>query len=130
VVGTDAWDSYLGVGFGGFSNAGLYTLRSIFLQVPVDILWTLPVYGWLLLASAWARRAPLLWALGPVFLIVIVELALSDQSWLLDAALAHTFAVDNLPLIPARVFSQLVPGALLGLIFIYGAIRLNRSDDS
>ncbi len=30
------------------------------------MLWYLPILGWLLLASAWARKAPLLWAVLPV----------------------------------------------------------------
>jgi ABC-2 type transport system permease protein len=32
-----------------------------------------PVYGWLLLVSAWARRAPFLWATLPVAAVLIVE---------------------------------------------------------
>ncbi|HUN71435.1 MAG TPA: hypothetical protein VMU52_03910 [Steroidobacteraceae bacterium] len=32
-----------------------------------------PIYGWLLLASAWARRAPILWASLPVAAVLIIE---------------------------------------------------------
>src|SRR3989442_7296763 len=36
-------------------------------------LWYSPIYGWLLLVSAWARRAPFLWAVLPLFAIGGVE---------------------------------------------------------
>jgi len=35
--------------------------------------WWAPFWGWLLLVSAWARRAPFLWATLPLFTIGIVE---------------------------------------------------------
>ena len=36
-------------------------------------LWYAPIYGWLLLISAWARRAVFLWAVLPLLAIAIVE---------------------------------------------------------
>ncbi len=36
-------------------------------------LWLAPIYGWLLLVSAWARRAVLLWALFPPIAICVFE---------------------------------------------------------
>jgi ABC-2 type transport system permease protein len=36
-------------------------------------LWYAPVYGWLLLVSAWARRAPFLWALLPPLAMAAFE---------------------------------------------------------
>jgi ABC-2 type transport system permease protein len=41
--------------------------------VTVHGIWYAPIYGWLLLASAWARRAPFLWASLPLLAIVAVE---------------------------------------------------------
>jgi ABC-2 type transport system permease protein len=35
----------------------------------VHALWHAPLYGWLLLVSAWARRTPFLWAVLPPVLI-------------------------------------------------------------
>ena len=37
------------------------------------VLWYAPIYGWLLLVSAWARRAPWLWAILPPLAIGVVE---------------------------------------------------------
>jgi ABC-2 type transport system permease protein len=36
-------------------------------------LWYAPIYGWLLVVSAWARRMPILWAALPLVAIGIVE---------------------------------------------------------
>jgi ABC-2 type transport system permease protein len=43
----------------------------------VMALWYAPIYGWLLLVSAWAKRAPFLWAvLTPLALTVVEHIAL------------------------------------------------------
>ncbi|HEX3365090.1 hypothetical protein [Phenylobacterium sp.] len=36
-------------------------------------LWLAPVYGWLLLVSVWAKRAPFLWAVLPVLALCLIE---------------------------------------------------------
>lgn len=36
-------------------------------------LWLAPVYGWLLLVSVWAKRAPFLWAVLPVLALALLE---------------------------------------------------------
>lgn len=41
--------------------------------VTVHALWHAPIYGWLLLVSAWARRAVFLWAVLPLVAIAFVE---------------------------------------------------------
>lgn len=42
-------------------------------MVTVHMLWYAPLYAWLLLVSAWARRAPFLWATLPPFAVGIFE---------------------------------------------------------
>jgi ABC-2 type transport system permease protein len=39
----------------------------------VVTLWYAPIYAWFLLVSAWARRAALLWAVIPFFLLAFFE---------------------------------------------------------
>lgn len=39
----------------------------------VQTLWYLPIFGWLLLVSAWSRRAVLLWAILPPVAVNVVE---------------------------------------------------------
>jgi ABC-2 type transport system permease protein len=46
----------------------------------VHALYYAPIYGWLLLISAWARRAPILWASLPVAAILIVERLIFNTS--------------------------------------------------
>lgn len=47
-------------------------------------LWYAPFYGWLLLASAWAKRAPLLWAALPPLAVIAVERIAFNTSHLAD----------------------------------------------
>ena len=71
----------------GISAATLWTELPL-VRMPVVViygvltlaLWHAPIYGWLLLVSAWARRSPLLWAvLPPLALIVVEKIALGSS---------------------------------------------------
>jgi ABC-2 type transport system permease protein len=44
-------------------------------------LWHAPIYGWLLLVSGWARRAPFLWAFLPPLALCVVEKIAFDTSY-------------------------------------------------
>ena len=65
----------------GLSVATLWThlplfqmsLMLLYHLLTVHALWYAPIYGWLLLVSAWARRAPFLWAVLPLLAIGRVE---------------------------------------------------------
>jgi ABC-2 type transport system permease protein len=65
----------------GLSVATLWTqvslaqmwLMLLYHLVTVHALWYAPIYGWLLLVSAWARRAAFLWAALPLLAIGITE---------------------------------------------------------
>src|SRR5258705_4512745 len=66
---------------GGFSVASLWTqlqlpqvlLMLLYHLVTAHMFWFAPFYAWLLLVSAWARRAPFLWAILPPLAIGIFE---------------------------------------------------------
>lgn len=108
-------------------------------------LWHAPIFAWLLLVSAWARRVPFLWALAPLVAIgVIGRLASGATSApnLLERRFTRGFTgpftvgsrgeapVQTLAdLDPARLFGQ--PGVWIGLIvaalFLFAAIRLRRT---
>jgi ABC-2 type transport system permease protein len=49
------------------------SLMLLYHILTVHGLWYAPIYGWLLLVSAWAPRAPFLWAFLPPFVIWGVE---------------------------------------------------------
>ena len=103
-------------------------------------LWYAPVYGWLLLVSAWARRAPFLWAFLPPFVICGVEKITFNTTHFLamlqyrligpgDAMAAHHAPPDFMAtLIPTHFFST--PGLWTGLAiaaaFLAAAVRLRR----
>ena len=110
----------------------------------VHALWFAPIYGWLLLVSAWARRAPVLWALLPPLALSAVE-KITFHTWYfmymlqyrVTGAMKEAFAfqgkhgdVERLSqLDPARFLSA--PGLWVGLIFAAGclaaAVRLRRN---
>jgi len=52
--------------------------------VTVHGLWYAPFYGWLLLISAWAPRAPFIWAFLPPFVICGAEKLAFNTSYCLD----------------------------------------------
>jgi ABC-2 type transport system permease protein len=57
-----------------WSGLPLFQMEIVLLYgVVVLALWHAPVYGWLLLVSGWARRAPFLWAVLPPVGLCLVE---------------------------------------------------------
>jgi ABC-2 type transport system permease protein len=104
-------------------------------------LWYAPLYGWLLLVSAWSPRAPLVWAVLPPFVIGGVEkLAFNTTyafAWVQERLLgpqSHSGMAGNAgkdwaaELIPVHFFTE--PGLWIGLaiaaVLLAGAIRLRR----
>jgi ABC-2 type transport system permease protein len=103
-------------------------------------LWYAPLYGWLLMVSAWAPRAPFLWAFLPPFVISGVEkIAFNTSHFLMllqerlvgsgDAMAPNSAPKDFMAtLIPDHFFSR--PGLWIGLalaaVFLAAAVRLRR----
>ena len=112
----------------------------------VHVLWFAPIYAWLLLVSAWARRAPVLWAATPLFAIAVVERLAFQTShfgsllkYRVTGAMTQAFVVapkdgsgpilDRLSdLEPARFLSTpgLWAGLALAAAFLAAAVRLRR----
>jgi ABC-2 type transport system permease protein len=103
-------------------------------------LWYAPLYGYLLLVSAWAPRAPFLWAFLPPFVICGVEKIAFNTAYLLtllqyrllgpeDAMAPHSAPPDFMAtLIPTHFFSTpgLWTGLALAAVFLAAAVRLRR----
>jgi ABC-2 type transport system permease protein len=108
----------------------------------VHALWFAPIYGWFLLISAWAKRAPLLWAVMPLLMISALE-RMAFNTWTFmymlqyrlmgamkeaftftrTAGNAHGGDIEGLSqLHPLRFLSA--PGLWVGLIFAAGCIAL------
>ena len=126
-----------------WSKVHLFRMSSdlLFHLITVHILWYAPIYGWLLLVSAWARRAPFLWAFLPPIGIGVFERFTFHTTHF--AALMHyriggpessapvkgheamgsAFSID-----PGAFFSA--PGLWIGLVFaalcLAAAVRLRR----
>jgi ABC-2 type transport system permease protein len=109
----------------------------------VHALWHAPLYGWLLMVSAWARRTPLLWAVLPPLALGVFERIVFQTSHF--AALvryrvagAMTVAFDVKPKGgPIIRLAQLDPlgfltspglwvGLLFAAAFLAAAVRLRR----
>jgi ABC-2 type transport system permease protein len=105
-------------------------------------LWFAPIFGWLLLVSAWAKRHPFLWAFMPFFAAMVLEkIAFGTQYvWFLigyritggmrafkgDATKDTITQLSQLD--PLAFFA--LPGLWLGLVFaavcLAAAVRLRR----
>jgi ABC-2 type transport system permease protein len=119
---------------------------AVFYGLVVLALWHLPIYAWLLLISAWARRAAVLWAVLPFLAVAAVEKALFDTTTMM-LFLANrvtgffrlafdlpdkgsTVAVDPLAqLTPLRFLAApgLWLGMIAGVLFLVAATRLRRN---
>lgn len=104
-------------------------------------LWVAPIYGWLLLVSAWARRAAILWALLPAFAVGALEKIAFNTTYFV-AMLKYRFmggmrSAFELKASQIDSISQLTPGRFLvtpglwvGLLFAAAflalAIRIRR----
>ncbi len=111
----------------------------------VHALWFAPIYAWLLLVSAWARRAPVLWAVFPMLLIAAVEgIVFNTRSFLfllqyrVTGAMTTAFAIEPRSGGNVEGLSELIPGTFLstpglwvGLAFAAAclaiAVRLRRN---
>jgi ABC-2 type transport system permease protein len=110
------------------------------------VLWFAPIYGWLLMISAWARRAPVLWAVVPPLAIMALERMAAGTSqfarlmaYRFSGAMTEAFAIkghgggDDIirlgNLTPFRFLSA--PGLWIGLVltmlFLAAAVRLRRN---
>ena len=115
------------------------------LGLPYVALWLAPTYAWCMLVSAWARRTPFLWALGPPFALAAIEFVSFRTHRVFDfvvervaGGFGEAFSVGGLGKTPVRRLADLDPGRLfsepalwLGLaaaaVFIFVAIRVRRA---
>jgi ABC-2 type transport system permease protein len=94
-----------------FGSSNLYLMPlGILAMVPVYALWALPSVAWFMLVSAWAKRAPFLWAAG---VPVLGGIILSWSEAMFKAGLPHEWFWEH---VVARLFGSLVPG----MFFAFG----------
>jgi ABC-2 type transport system permease protein len=133
----------------GASIAALWTHSSIFQFsgmlfyhiVTVHGLWYAPIYGWLLFISAWAPRAPFVWAFLPPFLIGGSERIVFHSTHFFNLLLQRlagpevpaprgATVMESMPSLGPLQFST-EPGLWIGLAiaaaFLFAGMRLRRS---
>jgi ABC-2 type transport system permease protein len=143
----------------GQSAAALWTQLALFQTwmvllyhlVTVHMLWYAPIYCWLLLVSAWARRTPFLWAFLPPIAICVVEKIVFNTSYFCNllkyrltgpaesvamhadpgAATSYDMRSAMMPIPLGKFLST--PGLWIGLLFaaafLYAAARMRRYRD-
>jgi ABC-2 type transport system permease protein len=107
----------------------------------VHVLWSAPIYGWLLLVSAWARRAAFLWAVLPPLAISTLEKLLFNTAHFatflgqfFTGGTEGVYAPGTMPMDP---MTHVTPGRFLGspglwiglavtAVFLAAAVRLRR----
>jgi ABC-2 type transport system permease protein len=133
----------------GFSVATYWRQVSLFQAsllllyhvMTVHVLWGAPIYGWLLLVSAWARRAALLWAVLPPLAIGTLEKLLFNTTYFgafvgrfFTGGAEGSYSPGTMPMDPG---THLTPGRFLGTpglwiglavtaAFLAAAVRLRR----
>jgi ABC-2 type transport system permease protein len=110
--------------------------------VVIHGLWYAPAYAWLLLTSAWATRAPILWAaLPPAAIGILEKLAFNSTHFAelvrnhfvgIPASAEGTGEMTMAILGPSPIGSLLASpelwgGLLLTAVFLFGAVRLRRA---
>ena len=134
----------------GMSAAPLWTQSSFFHfsvilfyhVMTIHGLWYAPIYAWMLLVSAWAPRAPFVWAFLPPFVIWGVEKVAFNTSYFLNLLEARVTGsgIDTITargsaagdpmgeLVPAHFFTE--PGLWIGLLvaagLLFAAARVRR----
>ena len=120
------------------------SLLLLYHVMTVHVLWGAPIYGWLLLVSAWARRAALLWAVLPPLAIGTLERLLFNTAYF--AAFVGRFFTGGpegsyppgtMPMDPGTHVTPFrflgAPGLWIGLAvtaaFLATAVRLRRFRD-
>jgi len=110
--------------------------------VTVHMIWHAPIYAWFLLVSAWARRAPFLWAvLPPVVIGFLEKIAFNTTHFVaflgrrLSGPQDYDFETPSGSLMHAMNHFELgrfltAPGLWIGLaftaLFLAAAVRLRR----
>jgi len=138
------------LGASGQSVATLWThlylfrtsLLLLYHLLTIHGLWWAPLWCWLLLVSAWARRAPILWAFLPPFALCYLEKIAFNTTHFI-ALLRYRFAGNGMEAVtapgtmPMNPMTHITPGQFLispglwiGLavaaIFLAAAVRLRR----
>ena len=123
------------VGIGWMFLAAIASLVLIYISAIVASLWLLPSMGWLLLFSAFAKKAPLLWAGGVFILVGFLEDFIFGTQFLANWVASRTsdpnqYLIFEFQSVFERVFNyDTLFGLVVGAILIAGAVFMRRFTD-
>lgn len=120
--------------------AQLYSYWPLLLAVlALQVFWSLPIYGFVMLVSCCARSVPLVWVLAVPAGIALVESMLLRGSWFSGFFLSHLLPLsigadsDNVrdwsDLLDKSFSLDMGSGLLVGVALLFATIRLRRSSD-
>jgi len=91
--------------FGGSSGVTIWTSSNLFgvlfnglFSLIITSLWLAPLWGWLMLASSWAKKVAFLWGTLPIFMISVAEGMIFHSSSFIEMVgerIADGFAILN-----------------------------------
>ena len=127
-----------------WSQLSLFHLSMLLIYhfVTVHVIWYAPIYAWLLLVSAWARRVALLWAVLPLVVIGVIERIAFDSSHFVrmvmdrlsgaseGASMTRGASMDMMLAVDLGKYLSspgLWIGTALAAAFIAAAVRLRRN---
>lgn len=121
-------------GLGYMFMASVLSLLLIYLSAITTALWLLPSIGWLLLFSAFARKTPILWAVGVFILLGFLEdFVFGSQylaNWVESRSNPQQYMFFEFTDVVERLFSyDMLFGVVVGSILISGAISMRRFID-
>ena len=114
--------------------ASVLSLLLIYLSAITTALWLLPSIGWLLLFSAFARKTPILWAVGVFILLGFLEdFVFGSQylaNWVESRSNPQQYMFFEFTDVVERLISyDMLFGVMVGSILIAGAISMRRFID-
>lgn len=112
----------------------LYSGILIYLSAVLALIWQLPILGWLLVFSAYARALPLVWATATFVIVMFLEDFLFGSQFLATwlqtrAGLGQYLVFSPLDFLQGLLSYDMVFNLVLSAILITGAIFLRRHPD-
>lgn len=121
-------------GLGYMFMAALASLLLVYCSMLIASLWLFPTVGWLLLFSAFARRAPMMWAIGVYVLLLFLEdFVFGSQflvNWIESRSNPNQYVIFEFSDLFGRLFNyDMLFGIVVGSILVTGAVFLRRFTD-
>ncbi|MCH7670589.1 MAG: hypothetical protein IIC59_07115 [Proteobacteria bacterium] len=121
-------------GLGYMFLAAVASLIFVYLSIITTTLWLLPTIGWVILFSAFAKRTPIMWAIGVFILVGFLEEFIFGTQFLGNFVESRSTPTQYLILDFQDVVERLINydmlfGILVGSILLAGAVYMRRFID-